>query len=121
MTIVSTEIIGLLTWSVFVAELEALRGSAVVLQAKAKADKKISVSTSISLPMPRLLCTLHNKKERVGNDKDSVGTASSIMHKRMTDNRSYVCNTFFIFISNPNKVKHASKQSTTYILKMWLN
>ncbi|KAF0766894.1 Uncharacterized protein FWK35_00009241 [Aphis craccivora] len=35
----------LLTWSVFVAELDALRGSAVVLQARAKADKKNSVRT----------------------------------------------------------------------------
>ncbi|XP_026805885.1 LOW QUALITY PROTEIN: ataxin-2 homolog [Rhopalosiphum maidis] len=32
----------LLTWSIFVAELDALRGSAVVLQARAKADKKNS-------------------------------------------------------------------------------
>jgi len=47
MSFACTQIIGLLTWSVFVAELEALRGSAVVLQAKAKADKKNSVSTSI--------------------------------------------------------------------------
>lgn len=40
-------ITGLLTWSVFVTELDALRGSAVILQAKAKADKKNSVSTYI--------------------------------------------------------------------------
>lgn len=38
-------ITGLLTWSVFVAELDAVRGSAVVLQARAKADKKTSVRT----------------------------------------------------------------------------
>lgn len=43
-------ITGLLTWSVFVTELDALRGSAVILQAKAKADKKNSVSTYIFIP-----------------------------------------------------------------------
>ncbi|XP_050548621.1 uncharacterized protein LOC126910260 [Daktulosphaira vitifoliae] len=32
----------LLSWSIFVGELHALRGSAVVLQAKSKAEKKIS-------------------------------------------------------------------------------
>lgn len=47
-------ITGLLTWSVFVAELDALRGSAVVLQARAKADKKNSVRTVFSLEISRL-------------------------------------------------------------------
>lgn len=42
-------ITGLLTWSVFVTELDALRGSAVVLQARAKADKKISVRTQLHI------------------------------------------------------------------------
>lgn len=32
-------------WSVFITELDALRGSAVVLQARAKADKKNLVRT----------------------------------------------------------------------------
>lgn len=55
-------ITGLLTWSVFVTELDALRGSAVVLQARAKADKKNSVRTYYDvLAMFTVLATIYNQ------------------------------------------------------------